>query len=63
MLVSDSYGLQVLYRSGSFAQHDLHHMTRPYDLIRRQALSWNANSHLFFVADQQKPFDPPYDDL
>lgn len=63
MYVMDPYSVHMLYKSGSFVQHDLHNTSRPYDLIQRQALSWSANSNLFFVADKPQPFDPPYDDL
>lgn len=63
MYVADSYAVHILYRSGAFVQHDLHSVTRPYDAVPRQAVSWNASSSLFFVADKPRPFDPPYDDV
>lgn len=63
LVVSDSHSVQLLYKSGSFIQHDLRKLNRPPDMITRQALTWNANSFLFFVADKPRPFDPPYDDL
>lgn len=54
---------QVVYKSGAFAQLDLREATRPVDTIGRHALSWNANSSLFFVADPVPLSEPPYDDL
>ncbi|PVF95403.1 hypothetical protein CPB86DRAFT_592041 [Serendipita vermifera] len=61
--VVDSDVIHLLYKSGSFIQHDLRAVSRPSDHMPRQALSWNARSSLFFVADVPRPFDPPYDDL
>jgi hypothetical protein len=61
--VIDSDAIHLLYKSGSFIQHDLRTVSRPLDHMPRQALSWTARSSLVFVADTPRPFDPPYDDL
>jgi len=46
-----------------FSQIDLRDATKPIDAIPRATVTWEASGSLTFVADVQREWEVPYDDL
>ncbi|KAL4254380.1 GATOR2 complex protein WDR24 [Pleurotus pulmonarius] len=59
----DSHALWAQHSSGTFAQLDLRHCTKPLDSIPRVAVSWAPSGALALVSDVKPRREVPYDDI
>ncbi|THV00375.1 hypothetical protein K435DRAFT_854840 [Dendrothele bispora CBS 962.96] len=59
----DSHAIWAQHYSGMFSQIDLRDTTKPIDAIPRTTVAWEASGSVTFVADTQREWEVPYDDL
>ncbi|KAF5368038.1 hypothetical protein D9758_004483 [Tetrapyrgos nigripes] len=63
VVFGDSHAIWAQHSTGMFSQIDLRDTIRPIDAIPRATVAWEASGSLTFVADPQREWEVPYDDL